>query len=66
LGTCTVLIGSVALVYDVEGCGMGVTRVPEKHLESWRDPDLDLEDQVRVPFVSLKHLKAMHYWLAWC
>ena len=37
-------------------------RLP-KHLESWRDPDLDPEDQVRVPFVSLKRLKAMRYWV---
>jgi hypothetical protein len=37
-------------------------RLP-KHLKSWRDPDLDLEDQVRVPFVSLKRLKAMRYWV---
>ena len=29
LGAYTILIGSVALVYDVEGCGTGVTRVPK-------------------------------------
>jgi hypothetical protein len=37
-------------------------RLP-KHLESWRDPDDDPADQVRVPFVSLKRLKAMRYWV---
>jgi hypothetical protein len=37
-------------------------RLP-KHLESWRDPDDDPADQVRVPFVSLKCLKAMRYWV---
>ena len=35
-------------------------RLP-KHLESWRDPDLDPEYKVRVPFVSLKCCKAMRY-----
>lgn len=37
-------------------------RLP-KHLESWRDADEAPEDQVRVPFVSLKRLKAMRYWV---
>jgi hypothetical protein len=34
-----------------------------KHLGAWRDADLAPEDQVRVPFVSLKKLKAMRYWV---
>jgi hypothetical protein len=37
-------------------------RLP-KHLESWHDADLGPEDQVCVPFMSLKRLKAMRYWV---
>jgi hypothetical protein len=34
-----------------------------KHLEAWRDPAAAPNLQVRVPFVSLKKLKAMRYWV---
>ena len=34
-----------------------------KHLDAWRDSDAAPEDQVRIPFVSLKKLKAMRYWV---
>ena len=37
-------------------------RLP-KHLESWRIPDAAANQQVRIPFVSLKKLKAMRYWV---
>jgi hypothetical protein len=46
-------------------------RLP-KHLGSWRDPELDPEDQVRIPFVALKRLSQGHALLgfnpalAWC
>jgi len=41
-------------------------RLP-KHLEAWRDPAAGPNNQVRIPFVSLKKLKAMRYWvLAQC
>jgi hypothetical protein len=33
-------------------------RLP-KHLEAWRDPAAAPNQQVRIPFVSLKKLKAM-------
>ena len=34
-----------------------------KHLASWRDPAAAPNNQVRIPFVSLKKLKAMRYWV---
>jgi hypothetical protein len=34
-----------------------------KHLEAWRDPEAGPNNQVRIPFVSLKKLKAMRYWV---
>mgnify|MGYP003396396099 FL=1 len=34
-----------------------------KHLEAWRDPTAGPNNQVRIPFISLKKLKAMHYWV---
>ena len=37
-------------------------RLP-KHLEEWRDAAAGHNNQVRIPFVSLKKLKAMHYWV---
>jgi hypothetical protein len=38
-----------------------------KHLEAWRDPAAGPNNQVRIPFVSLKKLKAMRFWvLAQC
>jgi hypothetical protein len=38
-----------------------------KHLEVWRDAAAAPDHQVRIPFVSLKKLKAMCYWvLAQC
>jgi hypothetical protein len=33
-----------------------------KHLDAWRDITAAPQYQVRIPFVSLKKLKAMHYW----
>ena len=33
-----------------------------KHLDAWRDGNAAPQDQVRIPFVSLKKLKAMRYW----
>lgn len=33
-----------------------------KHLDAWRDTNAAPQDQVRIPFVSLKKLKAMRYW----
>jgi hypothetical protein len=37
-------------------------RLP-KHLKAWRNPAVAANQQVRIPFVSLKKLKAMHYWV---
>jgi hypothetical protein len=37
-------------------------RLP-KHLEAWRNPAAPANQQVRIPFVSLKKLKAMRYWV---
>ena len=37
-------------------------RLP-KHLEAWRNPGAAAANQVRIPFVSLKKLKAMRYWI---
>ena len=37
-------------------------RLP-KHLEAWRNPAAAPNQQVRIPFVSLKKLKAMRYWV---
>jgi hypothetical protein len=37
-------------------------RLP-KHLEAWKDPTAGPNNQVRIPFVSLKKLKAMRYWV---
>jgi hypothetical protein len=37
-------------------------RLP-KHLEAWRDPTAGPNNQVRIPFISLKKLKAMRYWV---
>jgi hypothetical protein len=37
-------------------------RLP-KHLEAWRIPEAGANQQVRIPFVSLKKLKAMRYWV---
>jgi hypothetical protein len=34
-----------------------------KHIMLWRDPAVDANHQVRIPFVSLKKLKAMRYWV---
>lgn len=34
-----------------------------KHLKAWRNLNQNPDDQVRVPFVSLKCLKVMHYWV---
>jgi hypothetical protein len=34
-----------------------------KHLEAWRDPAAAPNLQVRIPFLSLKKLKAMRYWV---
>ena len=39
-----------------------LNRLP-KHLEAWRDPEAGPNNQVRIPFVSLKKLKAMCYWV---
>jgi hypothetical protein len=36
-------------------------RLP-KHLDEWHDSNAAPQDQVRIPFVSLKKLKAMRYW----
>jgi hypothetical protein len=35
-------------------------RLP-KHLEAWRNPEAGANQQVRIPFISLKKLKAMCY-----
>lgn len=37
-------------------------RLP-KHLEAWRDPNAGPADQVCIPFLLLKKLKAMRYWV---
>jgi hypothetical protein len=37
-------------------------RLP-KHLKAWQNPAVAVNQQVRIPFVSLKKLKAMHYWV---
>jgi hypothetical protein len=37
-------------------------RLP-KHLEAWRNPVVAANQQVYIPFVSLKKLKAMCYWV---
>ena len=34
-----------------------------KHLEAWRNPAAAPNQQVCIVFVSLKKLKAMHYWV---
>jgi hypothetical protein len=34
-----------------------------KHLEAWQNPVAAANQQVHIPFVSLKKLKAMHYWV---
>jgi hypothetical protein len=33
------------------------------HLEAWRDPDADPNNMVHIPFISLKRLKVMCYWV---
>jgi hypothetical protein len=37
-------------------------RLP-KHLEAWRNPAAAANQQVCIPFMSLKKLKAMCYWV---
>ena len=47
----------LAMVQDED-----LDRLP-KHLEAWRNPVAAANQQVRIPFVSLKKLKAMRYWV---
>jgi hypothetical protein len=39
-----------------------LNRLP-KHLEAWRNPVAAANQQVRIPFMSLKKMKAMCYWV---
>jgi hypothetical protein len=34
-----------------------------KHLKAWWNPAVAANQQVHIPFMSLKKLKAMHYWV---
>jgi hypothetical protein len=47
----------LAMVQDED-----IDRLP-KHLKAWRNPAAAANQQVCIPFMSLKKLKAMHYWV---
>ena len=54
---------------ELHWIGVGTWKMPDenaglvvndKHLEAWRDPNAGPADQIRIPFLSLKKLKAMN------